>query len=183
MKHLTILVFILFSFVSFAEENLLKDEPSEKSILEPTALPSKIDKCECVQKQKDEALANNPKAIESLAFCHDTQEKNNCSKDPALFASWLEAAATRGRGRAIFSLSFLYNFGSGVKKDPKRAADLWAQSARQNLPAGYFMLGQAYADGIGRPKSKEKALKLMKRAEEWGYVRAKERIEELSKSE
>lgn len=183
MKHFILVAIAILSMNVFAEEDLLKEEPSEKSILVPTEIPSKVDSCECAQKMKDKAIAGDAKAIESIAFCHDTQEKNNCSKDPSHFASWLEAAATRGRGRAIFSLSFLYNFGSGVKKDPKRAADLWAQSARQNLPAGYFMLGQAYADGIGRPKSKEKALKLMKRAEEWGYVRAKERIEELSKPE
>ncbi len=180
LKLLAVLIAIFAHGYSLAQSGLLKDEPAEKEILVPSSIPSIKEKCQCVQKLKTDVEAGNAKAIESVAFCHDPEEKNDCSKDPVTYANFLQAAATRGRLRAMFTLSMLYNFGGGVKKDPKLAADWWAQSARQNLPAGYFMLGQAYADGIGRPKSKDKALALLRQAQDMGYVRAKERIEELS---
>jgi TPR repeat protein len=166
---------------SFAETDLLKDEPAEKNLLIPTSVPAIEDLCSCVQKDKKAAMSGNGTALEAIAWCLDPAKKNDCSKNQTLYAEFLIAAATRGRLKAMFTLGMLYHFGGALPQDHRRAADWWAQSGRQNLAAGYFMLGQAYADGVGRPKSKQKALALMRRALKLGYLRAGDRIRELRK--
>jgi hypothetical protein len=171
---------VLLSSPAWAEVDLLKDEKSEKDMLVPSPIPGLTVKCPCAEPNKEKALGGDPKSIELVAQCFSPADKKACKMDDVGYAKWVMAAATRGRLRSQIGLAYLYTFGVGVKVDHAAAADWYAQAARQNLPGGYFMLGNSYQSGAGRKQSNEKALALYKEALLGGYEEAKERIEELS---
>lgn len=180
-KQFLVIILSISAHSAFGNELLLKNEAPQQDILVPSVLPSIKDKCACVQNYKAAIEKNDADAIEQVATCFSPVEKNDCNKDTVNHANWLKAAATRGKTMAQFSLGFLYNFGAGVKKDHKLAADWWAQSARQKLPAGFFMLAKAYEEGLGRKKSSAKALALYEEAQKLGYEKAEAKIKQLKK--
>lgn len=170
-----------FSLSAFASGDLLQSEPTQKALLVQTAIPKHLEKCECTQKHSSAAQKGELEALAAVADCLSAIAENSCKKDPAAHASWLQAAATRGHTLSQFGLAYLYYYGSGVKADLTKAADWWAQSARQKLPAGFFMLAKAYEEGAGRKQDPKRALELYKEAQKLGYERAAGKVEELSK--
>jgi TPR repeat protein len=173
---------VLLSLPAWANQELLKDEKPEKEMLVASPIPDLKEKCACAEPHKEKALAGDPKSIELVAQCFSKADKTACPMEEENYAKWVMAAATRGRLRSQVGLAYLYTFGVGVKVDHAAAADWYAQAARQNLPGGYFMLGNSYESGAGRKQSNEKALELYKIALKGGYEEARERVKELSEA-
>lgn len=177
----------LFSFLllcslgatATAPENILKDERSASELLTPSPIPAPFPTCDCTKPFEPLASQGDPKAVEGVAKCLAPNQKNTCTKDQKLHVAWVKAAATRGRIIQQLTLAFKYTYGEGVKQDLSAAADWWAQTARQNLPDGYFMLGKAYEHGEGRPKNMEKAMALYRKAKSMGNQQAIDKLENL----
>jgi hypothetical protein len=189
MKRLSLIVVMLIVSLGARAEfdknsgaELLKFEPAEKDLLVKSAVPELKENCECVQPHKEGVAKGDAKAIEQVSLCFSVDEENKCNKNLENHFAWSKAAATRGRIMAEYSVAFAYVFGSGVKADPKLAADWFAQTARQNLPSGYFFLAKAYEEGAGRTKNLSHALQLYKFSHWLGYELAKTKVDELEKA-
>ena len=74
-----------------------------------------------------------------------------------------QRGADKGDPLSQVSLGRLYETGTGVKRDPAKAAKLYAQAA-QNLPQGKYHLSRLYYLGLGVGQDKAKALALLTEA-------------------
>lgn len=69
------------------------------------------------------------------------------------------AAAQAGDTDAQFELGFCYFLGTGVPKDPTKAAKWFEKAAESRHIKAQIFLGLLYYQGNGVPKSKEEAMK------------------------
>lgn len=60
---------------------------------------------------------------------------------------WYEKAAAQGQPFATHTLGYLYENGSGVEKDMKKAVDLYQKSAELGSPEGMYKLAVMYNEG------------------------------------
>ncbi|MBI1890220.1 MAG: sel1 repeat family protein [Burkholderiales bacterium] len=60
---------------------------------------------------------------------------------------WYEKAAAQNQPFATHTLAYLYETGSGVEKDSKKALDLYAKAAELGSPEAMFKLGVMYGEG------------------------------------
>ncbi len=77
-------------------------------------------------------------------------------------------AAERGHYKAIFNLSRLYIYGSGVPQDEGKALDLVEQALKLNIPYAYYSMGAMLQQGIGVRQDKTAALAYYRRAADLG---------------
>ena len=87
--------------------------------------------------------------------------------DVALSA--LEFEAARGDPAAQTELAVLYEHAEGLPKDPRRAAALYCQAARQGYADAQFKLGWMYAHGRGLPRDDGIAAGLFQKAAALGH--------------
>lgn len=70
------------------------------------------------------------------------------------------------------NLGHLYEYGTGVKKDPSRAAGLFRKACTSGSMVGCFNLGILYSQGLGVSKNMSRAKELINRACEGGMQKA-----------
>jgi TPR repeat protein/S1-C subfamily serine protease len=93
------------------------------------------------------------------------QDGVGVEKNPQKAAYWYGKASDQGDADAKAQLGFLYEVGRGVKKDEAMAFRLYQEAAAvKDAAIGKFMLGTAYANGMGTPKNMRKAAMWYERA-------------------
>ncbi len=78
--------------------------------------------------------------------------------DPIKQAKWTMLAAKMGRRRSMLELGKLYQDGTGIKKDIKKAFSWFQKSADAGLNDAYFELSECYRLGKGVVKNNSLAL-------------------------
>lgn len=96
-------------------------------------------------------------------------------------AFWLKKAADQDYPPALFNYGILLFNGWGVKWDPYKAFNLFARSAKENVPQAQLLLGLLYTDDLVTPKDLKEAYKWVKKSADNGYEPAKEYIIKLNK--
>ncbi len=77
-----------------------------------------------------------------------------------------------GYGAAQFQMGEMYEFGLGLKKDQKMAADLFLKSANQGYAEAQFKVYRLYTEGKIFPKSQKNAIKWLKKSANLGLAAA-----------
>jgi uncharacterized protein len=94
------------------------------------------------------------------------------SKADPLYArafTLLDAGCKKGNPVDCYELGTLYQFGSGVKEDTKKAADLDEQACNAGFGKACESHAHSYENGSGRTKDLAKALAFMERACNTGH--------------
>ena len=76
----------------------------------------------------------------------------------------------------LIAQALAYEHGEGVRKDPRRAAELYCQAARNGDPEAMFSLGWMYANGRGVEHDEAIAASLFARAAQLGNARARQML-------
>jgi TPR repeat protein len=80
----------------------------------------------------------------------------------------LQAKAEQGDPEAQFNLGVIYNLGSGVPRDGKKAVRLWLSAAEKGHATAQAYLGTRYENGFGVPQNYALAFKWYRLAAEQG---------------
>ena len=88
----------------------------------------------------------------------------------------LKEFAAKGDTLACFQLAELFQDGSGVPLDAKKAAELFEQAARGGNANGWFRLGKIYHDGLDGPPDYGRALDYFTLAARAGVTEAQHNI-------
>ncbi len=80
--------------------------------------------------------------------------------------------ANLGDPMTLFFLGYAYRLGGGVDLNEKRAAELFEQSAEQNVIAALLVMAAMYQEGIGVGKNPVKAVRYLRRASALGSPEA-----------
>ena len=97
-----------------------------------------------------------------------------CSKDPTaaqmseLPIAEIDRLAARGNLDAVTELSARYAGGKDVAKDEQKALELLKRAIDKRHPYATFLMGVAYANGIGVPQNEAEAVIWYQRAAELG---------------
>jgi hypothetical protein len=102
-------------------------------------------------------------AVQSPGQTTDTERKQ--------FAD-VKARADRGDADAQLSVATLYGSGSGVARDPAKAAKYIRKAAEQGLARAQCLLGLAYSTGDGVKLDKAEAARWLHRAADQGLAEA-----------
>jgi TPR repeat protein len=78
-------------------------------------------------------------------------------------------AAAGGSLKAKRNLAYMYYFGAGVRRDYKKAADMFRETAEAGLGKAEYDLGRLYYRGQGVAKDMEKAAKHFRKAAKNGH--------------
>lgn len=93
--------------------------------------------------------------------------------DPPAAVNFLERAAAAGSPEAQFELAKLFERGTGVPVDEKRALELYQAAASQDFADAINDLGFLnYQGGLGLPRNPKKALKYFERAADLRHPQA-----------
>lgn len=98
------------------------------------------------------------------------------SKNFIAATEWLQAAAAHDHAEAQCTLAMCFRFGIGVKKDVKRAFELFMQAANQDLPVAQYELARCYEKGIGCEASLSKSIRHLRRSAQNGFTDAQYRL-------
>ena len=105
-------------------------------------------------------------------------------KDPNKALEWLQLSAARGYGRAQFALGGFYSGGFGrLRRDDKRAADLYERAAQQGLSPAMLRLGIVYESGRGRKKNLSEAVRWYEQAAAHGHPDGHKSLKRLAERE
>ena len=86
------------------------------------------------------------------------------------------AASTPNSKPDVLAKALAYEHGEGVRKDQKRAAELYCEAARGGDAEAMFSLGWMYANGRGVPHDEAVAASLFTNAARLGHVQAREML-------
>ena len=92
---------------------------------------------------------------------------------------WLTLGAKQGDVDAAAALGGLFETGRGVKRDFKRAAELYQTAAEAGNTQAMAGLGKLYANGDGVEQNDERAIFWLDRAARAGYVEAQRKLAEV----
>ena len=84
----------------------------------------------------------------------------------------VKARADKGDGEAQLSVASHYANGSGVARDPMKAAKYLRKAAEQGVAEAQCLLGLAYADGRGVKLDKVEGVRWLRRAADQGMAEA-----------
>jgi TPR repeat protein len=84
----------------------------------------------------------------------------------------IKARADKGDAEALIELAALYSVGSGVPKDPVKAAKLHRKAAELGNARGECLLGLDYSDGLGVKKNMTEAVHWLGKAADKGLAGA-----------
>jgi TPR repeat protein len=84
----------------------------------------------------------------------------------------LSPLAADGNADAQKMLGIMYDYGQGVKKDPKKALDWYLKAASQNQPAAQLVVGTKYFRGDGTRQDYAEAAKWWEMAATGGQIEA-----------
>ncbi len=102
---------------------------------------NKADLISAIKHYRKAAEAGYAPAMVRLGYKLDKAEKNEEAIE------WFKKAATLGDAEAQFELARMYAYGEGIKKDNKKALNLFTQSAKQNHVRAIHVLALAYEEG------------------------------------
>ncbi|EJK71895.1 hypothetical protein THAOC_06619 [Thalassiosira oceanica] len=94
-------------------------------------------------------------------------------------ASALAMVRKRVVAKDLDAMSFLackYLFGDGVKKDARRAFELWTEAANLGSADAHSSLGNQYRSGDGVEQDDFKAVQHWEKAACWGHVQARHNL-------
>ena len=119
----------------------------------------------------------------SLDGLNSIQEKTfGRNEDFDTAVKWLKKSIKKQHARSQNLLAFLYLSGRGVKKNPKKAFDLYQKAANQNLATSQYNLGVMYADGFGAIKDSKLAYIWFSIAQKNGYDKKNKVLKEINMS-
>ena len=126
------------------------------------------------------AMKNHAGCANDLADCYET----GCGTDKDLKKAfiWYVAAALKDEPLAQKSLGVFYKNGEVIEKNLTRAVRYLRKSSQNGLAEGHYELGLLYETGEGVPRDKVEACKLYQKALSGGFVKAEDRLKELSAS-
>jgi TPR repeat protein len=96
--------------------------------------------------------------------------KNEGKYDVALMA--FKPLVELGFGAAQFEVAEMYEFGLGVKKDPKAAAQLYLKAAEQGYATAQFKVSRLYHEGKVLPLDHKAAIMWLKKSAALGLAAA-----------
>jgi uncharacterized protein len=100
-------------------------------------------------------------------------EGDGVPKDANLFKAWLAKAAELGHPEAQANLGLMLVQGKEFTKDVAVGTKLVLDAANKGNGFAWSLLGSFYEDGLGMPRSFEKAAQAYDKAVELGYAEAK----------
>jgi TPR repeat protein len=119
------------------------------------------------------ALADLGDTRSMLGLAYIRLNPNEGRFDPPAAVSFLERAAAAGSPEAQFELAKLFERGTGVPVDQKRALELYEAAANQGFADAINDLGFLhYQGGLGLPPNPQKALKFFERAADLRHPQA-----------
>jgi caspase domain-containing protein/Sel1 repeat-containing protein/putative peptidoglycan binding protein len=125
------------------------------------------------QEQQLLALADLGDTRSMLGLAYIRLNPNEGRFDPPAAVSFLERAADAGSPEAQFELAKLYERGTGVPVDEKRALELYQAAADQDFADAINDLGFLhYQGGLGLPPNPQKALEFFERAADLRHPQA-----------
>jgi hypothetical protein len=99
------------------------------------------------------------------------QDGDGVKADDRLAAYWFTAAAAQGHRAAQYGLGGMYEEGEGgLPKDLAKATELYIKSANQGYDKAQAALGVAYELGQGVPRSREKAIALIRQSGQAQFI-------------
>ena len=103
-----------------------------------------------------------------------------CNKnDKKLAVKWFKMAAKQGHAKAQYKLSYIYNYGRGVRKDHKQAIKWCRKAAEQGYASAQLELGHQYSYGFSLSKNFVKAAEWYTKAAIQGSSTAQLSLAEL----
>jgi TPR repeat protein len=103
-----------------------------------------------------------------------------CNKnDKKLAAKWIKKAAKQGHAKAQYKLSYIYNYGRGVRKDDKQAIKWCRKAAEQGYASAQLELGHQYSYGVSLSKDLLKAADWYTKAAKQGSASSQLSLAEL----
>lgn len=99
--------------------------------------------------------------------------------DKKLAVKWLKKAAKQGHVKAQYKLSYIYNYGRGVRKDDKQAIKWCRKAAEQGYASAQLELGHQYSYGVSLSKDLLKAANWYTKAAKQGSASAQLSLAEL----
>ena len=119
------------------------------------------------------ALADLGDTRSMLGLAYMRLNPNEGRFDPAEAVKFLERAAKSGSPEAQFELAKLYERGTGVARDEKRALELYRLAAEQDFADAINDLGFLhYQGGLGLPADPQRALSYFERAADLRHPQA-----------
>jgi TPR repeat protein len=119
------------------------------------------------------ALADLGDTRSMLGLAYIRLNPNEGRFDPQAAVGFLERAAEAGSPEAQFELAKLYERGTGVERDEKRALELYRAAADQNFADAINDLGFLhYQGGLGLPADPKRALAFFERAADLRHPQA-----------
>jgi hypothetical protein len=131
------------------------------------------------KKQISLAKQGNVKAMYNVAKLY--QRGRGVDKNIKKAAEWYGEAAKVGHAPAQARLGILYFEGRGVKQNYTKALKLLNLAAKDNIPSALYQLANMYELGTGVKQSLTKSIAWYKKANKYGYYRAKAKIKRLQK--
>ena len=103
----------------------------------------------------------HPRAQATLGIAY--QDGNGVKPDDLAAAHWFGLAAAQGHRASQYALAGMYDEGDGgLPKDHAKARQLYMASANQGFDKAQFEMGIAYDIGDGVPRSRERAIQLLR---------------------
>ena len=97
-----------------------------------------------------------------------------------LAIQYLMQAAEKNEPRALTDLASMYDYGTGVPQDRKRAAELYLRAAKLGMPAAMFNIASMLETGEGVAQDKIEAYKFYLLSRDLGFAPfARKALEEL----
>ncbi len=125
------------------------------------------------QEEQLMALANLGDTRSMLGLAYMRLNPNEGRFDPKQAVAFLEKASAAGSAEAQFELAKIYERGTGVPVDEKRALELYETSAGQGYADAINDLGFLhYQGGLGLPADPQKALTFFERAADLRHPQA-----------
>jgi TPR repeat protein len=109
------------------------------------------------------ARIGHPRAQAMLGIIY--QDGDSVQPNDRAAAYWFGLAVTQGHRAAEYALGAMYEEGEGgLPKDEKKAIELYIRSANQGFGKALLILGVDYELGDGLPRSRPKAIALLRQA-------------------
>ena len=116
------------------------------------------------------ALALNP--THALTLNHLGLLAEQVDSDYGLAAGFYLRAIEQRFPASQVNLANLFWYGKGVKRNPKRAFELYREAAEAGYNMAFVPLGEIYASGDGAPQNPKRAIELFRSASKTGVPAA-----------
>lgn len=129
------------------------------------------------EKKSKLASEGNLQAMHDLGKLYERGRGTN--RNIRVAAEWYQKAASAGHTSSKARLGILYFEGRGVKQNYQKALTLLNAAAKDNIPSALFQLANMYELGTGVRQDLHISIALYKRAQQYGYYLAENKIARL----